>query len=94
MGAVPSYVLMRVGAQLIQDKEHTADATWLDIGFGVADGGVLLLVIALVVTGIGARRAKRGLPAPARGLTVAAALGGVLIAAYVVAIFAMTAKPA
>lgn len=93
---LPAYVVMRVGAQLTADKEHLGDVnlTWVDIGYGVGDGGALLLLIALVLAGLNARRARRGQPVGRGGLTAAAALAGVLIAAYVLAIFAMTAKPA
>jgi hypothetical protein len=95
LGVLPAYVVMRVGAQLVQSKEHLADANyaWLDIGFVASDMGALLLLVALVVTGVNARRAARGQAPSPRGLTLATVLGGLLLAAYVVAIFAMTAKP-
>jgi hypothetical protein len=92
MAVLPAYIAMRVGGQLIDDKEKLSDTTWLDVGFMVGDGGALLLIIALILTGLGARRAKGGQPAAA-GLSVAAGLGALLLALSVVAIFAMTAKP-
>jgi cytochrome b561 len=94
---LPAFIVMRVGAEWIASKEHLENNNdaWLGIGFSVADGGLLLLIIGLVLTGLMARRSKRGASvAGATPLTAAAVLSGVLIAAYLVAIWAMTTKPA
>ncbi len=98
-GAIPGYIVMRGGAEWIYSKEHLGDApsdpSWIGIGFGVADGGLLLLLIA---TSVAARRkAPAGEVPAAAGTTsvrVGATLCGVMVVAYVVAIWAMTAKPA
>jgi hypothetical protein len=93
---LPSYIVMRVGAQLIADKEHLENSNdaWVGIGFIVSDAGLLLLIIGLVLTGLAARRAKAGRSvAGSTGLKVATILTGVLVVAYVVAIWAMTTKP-
>jgi hypothetical protein len=50
--AIPSFVVMRAGAQWIYSKEGWSgknDPTWLGIGFGVADTGLLFLIGAAVV---------------------------------------------
>ncbi len=95
---------MRLAGQWIYSKEGLddlpSDPSWIGLGFSIGDGGLLLLVIATVVAGVGARRARTapaGGDAPAEGTTgirVAAVLTGVLLVAYVVAIWAMTTKPA
>jgi hypothetical protein len=93
---LPSYLVMRVGAQLIASKENVEDSNdaWVGIGFTVSDFGLLLLIIGIVLTGLAARRAKQGQSvAGSTGLRVATILTGVLVAAYVVAIWAMTTKP-
>ncbi len=44
---IPSYVVMRLGAQWIYSKEGWTgknDPGWLGIGFGVADAGLLVLI--------------------------------------------------
>jgi hypothetical protein len=49
---VPAYVVMRAAAQWIYSKEGYSgdnDPTWLGIGFGVADAGVLLLLVTIGV---------------------------------------------
>ena len=49
---IPSYVLMRVGAQWIYSNEGFSghgDPTWLGIGFFVADAGLLLLLATTVL---------------------------------------------
>jgi len=94
---LPAYIVMRVGAQLIVDKEHLSGSkdTWIGIGFGVSDAGALLLIIGLILTGLMARRAKAGdSVAAAVPLRVASAIAGLLLLGYVVAIWAMTTKPA
>jgi hypothetical protein len=93
--ALPGYIVMRVGAQWVQSKEHLDnlpnDPTWLSIGFITADGGALLLLIALIVGGIGLRRARSG---GGGGLLKASGvIATVLVAAYIVTIWAMGGKP-
>jgi cytochrome b561 len=93
---LPAFIVMRVGAEWIASKEHleSSNDAWVGIGFTVADGGLLLLIIGLVLTGLMARRAKRGASvAGATPLTAAAVLSSLLIAAYLVAVWAMTTKP-
>jgi hypothetical protein len=96
MGVLPSFIVMRVFAQLIADKEKVSDsdAAWIGIGFMVGDPGLLLLLISLLLAGLAARSAKQGTAVSgAKRLKAATILSGILVLAYVVAIFAMTAKP-
>jgi hypothetical protein len=93
--ALPGYIVMRIGAQWVQSKEHLDnlpnDPAWLSIGFITADAGALLLLIALIVGGIGMRRSRSG-----RGgglLKASSVIATVLVAAYIVTIWAMGAKP-
>jgi hypothetical protein len=93
--ALPGWIVMRAGAEWTSSKEHLdalpSDPTWIGIGMGTSDAGGLLLLIALVVGGVGLRRARNG------GSTGLLKAGGiiatVLVAAYVVAVWAMGAKP-
>ena len=93
--ALPGYVVMRIGAQWIYSKEGLDDApidfTWATIGFIVADAGALLLLIALIVGGVGVRRLASGRGTGLLKATMVISL--VLLAAYVVAVWAMSAKP-
>jgi uncharacterized membrane protein len=97
LAALPSFVVMRVGAQWIADEEGLADsdAAWIGIGYAVSDMGALLVVIATGVAWLALRRSRRaeGAAGDNRGAAVAAWLVAILIAAYVVAIWAMTTKP-
>jgi hypothetical protein len=96
MGVLPAYIVMRVGAQLIVSKEHlqSSKAAWVGVGFMVSDAGIVLLLVTLLLTGLAARKAKQGTAvAGSGGLRAATVLSGLLIAAYVVAVYAMTAKP-
>jgi cytochrome b561 len=93
---LPAFIVMRVGAQWIASKEKLEDSNdaWIGIGFTASDFGLLLLVIGLVLTGLMARRAKQGGSVAGAGqLRAAGILAGILVLAYVVAIWAMTTKP-
>ncbi len=91
--AIPSWIVMRLSAQWIADKQglEDSDAAWINIGFIAAEPTFLLLVIATVCTGIGARRvAGEG----GRGLDrVSMVFVSIALVAYLVAIWAMTTKP-
>jgi len=92
---LPGYLVMRVGAEWIYSREQLADATddpaWVGIGYITADAGALLLLIALILGGIGLRRQRGG---GGTGLLRASlVISVVLLAADVVTIWAMGAKP-
>lgn len=92
-GAVPSWIAMRVSAQWIASKEGFDDPdvdvpAWIDIGFITSESSFLLIVAGTVCAGIAARRARGG------GLrTATLVLVGIVLVAYVVAIWAMSTKP-
>jgi uncharacterized membrane protein len=94
IAALPSYVLMRVGAEWINSKENIPDeADWIGIGYLTADGGLLLLLVSTILAGVALRRAGRH---PAGGGMlgrVVTVLTLVVLAGYVVAVWAMTTKP-
>jgi hypothetical protein len=95
--ALPSFIVMRVAAQWIADEQgYTGDDVpgWVNVGFITTDAGLLFLVIALIVAGVAVRRARRAGTEPGAGSTrTATVLVSVLLVAYLVAIWAMTAKP-
>jgi len=94
--ALPGWLLMRLDAEWIAskegwNKEGVPTPTWLDIGFLLADAGGLILLISLIVGGIGVRRLRGG---GGGGLLKATlVLSFVLLAAYLVAVWAMSGKP-
>jgi hypothetical protein len=93
----PGWVVMRLGAQWIYSKEgwdkvpDSLIPRWLNIGYVLADAGGLVLVITLIIGGIGVRRLQAGKSAGL--LKVTLVLSVVLLAAYVVAVWAMAGKP-
>jgi hypothetical protein len=94
VGALPAYVLMRVGAQWIASKEglEDSDVAWIGIGYTTADMGALLIVVSTILAGLALRRANRDGGAGGTGRT-ATVLVSLLIVAYVVTTWAMAAKP-
>jgi hypothetical protein len=95
--SLPGWIVMRVGAQWIYSKEGWDDVPeseepgWLGVGYVTADAGGALLLVSLVVGGIGVYQLRRG-----KGtglLRVTLVLSVILLAAYVVAVWAMAGKP-
>jgi xanthosine utilization system XapX-like protein len=92
-GVIPSYVVFRVAAQLLLNEQglEEAELAWIDIGFIVTDIGILAIIAATIGSSIASRRPEG---TSSRGAAVAAWACSLLLVAYVVALWAMTAKPA
>jgi hypothetical protein len=92
---LPSYVLMWAAAHWIYSKEgldeSPIDSAWTTIGFVVAEGGAVLFVASLIVGGIGVRRLREDKGEGLLKATMVISL--VLLAAFVVAVWAMAGKP-
>jgi hypothetical protein len=88
-GVVPSFILMRVGAGLIADKEFP-DKTpgWVDVGFLVSEPGAILLIIVGILAWLGSRKQGAG-----RAAFAVPILASIYLVALGVAWFAMSAKP-
>ena len=86
---LPSWIVMRVGAQLIADKEFP-DKTpgWVGVGFLVSEPGLIILIALGVLAWVSARRGGVG-----RASMAVAILAPVYLAALAVAWWAMSAKP-
>jgi len=97
--ALPGWILMRLSGEWIYRKQgwndvpdQLKDPTWLRIGFGVADWGGLLFLVALVVGGVAVLRMRSG--KSGSGLLKATmSIAVVLAVGYVGAVWAMTGKP-
>ena len=93
--ALPGYVVMRIGAEWIYSKENLDelpdDPAWVGIGYIVADAGALLLLLALIVGGVGVRKLRTG--GGAGLFKVSTVITLLLLAAAIVAVWAMAAKP-
>ena len=88
---LPAYILMRGGAAWIYDKEGLGDArddpAWIGIGFITAEVGAVVFLVALVCAWLAVRNSSERLG------KIAGILGAVLLVAWVIAIWAMGAKP-
>jgi hypothetical protein len=98
IGALPAWIVMRGAAEWIADKESlTGDEvpSWVDIGYSIADPGLLLLLASTVLAGLALRRAGRAGSGGGDGLSLASTvIVALLLIAYLVAIWAMTTQPA
>lgn len=95
--AFPAWWVMRIGGEWIGSREGLdeleSDPGWLVIGFVTADGGGLLLLVSIVLAGLGARRLSRTGGESSLLARLATVLVAVVLVAYLVATWAMTAKP-
>jgi hypothetical protein len=89
---------MRIGAQWIYSEEGwddlpegVDDPGWLTTGAIIGDAGGLILVVALIAGGVGVYRMREGKGSGLLKATLVLSL--ILLAAYVVAVWAMAGKP-
>jgi len=90
-GVIPSFILMRAGAQWIVGKEFPGDAKtpgWVDVGFIVTEPGLIVLIAIGVIAFMSSRRGGGG-----RLATALAVLASIYLLALGVAMWAMTARP-
>lgn len=88
---VPAFIVMRVGAQLIANKEYPGNAKtpgWLNVGFIVTEPGALLIIVTLILAWLSARKEARS-----RLAAIVPWLASVYLVALGIAWFAMSAKP-
>lgn len=92
LGALPAWIVMRVFAQLLADGAYGgAELQFIEIGYMVAEPGLVLLLGAALATWLAGRRGADGPPTTAS--RIALALVSISVVAYVVVIWAMTTKP-
>ena len=97
LGVLPSYILMRVGAQWTEaelDYPEGFDPAWIGIGYITADAGALLVLISAILAVIGLRRSRDDSTRSVRFARIVGVISFLLLAAYLIAVWAMTAKPA
>jgi hypothetical protein len=96
--SLPGWVLMRIGAEWIYSEEDwdelpagVDEPGWLETGAFIGDVGGLILVVSLITGGVGVYRLREGRGSGLLKATLVLSL--VLLAAYVVAVWAMAGKP-
>jgi hypothetical protein len=93
--SLPGWILMRVGAAWVYTREGwdelDDDPGWLGIGWITAELGGLILLVSLIVGGVGVYRLRQDKGVGLLKTTLVLSL--VLLAAYVVAVWAMAGKP-
>ena len=96
--SLPGWIVMRIGAEWIYSREgwdelpdEIDEPAWLGIGWLIADLGGLILLLSLILGGIGVYRLRDDKGAGLLKATLVLSL--VLLAAYVVAAWAMAGKP-
>jgi hypothetical protein len=87
--ALPAYIVMRIAAEWLYSKfpDDLDDPAWIGVGYITADAGAVLLLLILILSGFALRSGRVGL---ARSAGVIAFL---VTVAWLVAVWAMSAKP-
>jgi len=89
LATFPAWILMRLAGEWINSRESIPGSPgWLGVGYVVGDGGLVLLVVAMILGAVGVRRPQRNWP-----VSTVAVLTGVYFVALIVAMVAMTGKP-
>jgi hypothetical protein len=95
--ALPGWILMRVGAQWIWSEQGWDDVesepTWLGIGWITGDAGGLFILVSVILAGLGARRLRRSGVTTSTLVRIATVLTAIALIAYVITVWAMSAKP-
>jgi len=96
--AIPAWILTWLGGEWIASREGWSDLdeqpAWLGIGYMTVFVGGLLLLISVILAGIAARRLSRSNGEQGAMLVrIATVLAVLLVIAYVIATWAMSAKP-
>lgn len=95
--AFPGWILMRVAGEWIASREGWGDVdeepAWLGIGYMTGEAGGLLLLISIILAGLGVRKLRLGGGSSSTLVRVATVLAAIVLVAYLVAAWAMSAKP-
>lgn len=95
--ALPAWFVMRIAAQWAytsggwDEIPDDLEPAWIGIGFITAEGGGLLLLIALILGWIGVRKDRQG--GGGTLLRISGVISAVLVLIYVLAVWAMGGKP-
>ena len=94
--AFPSWWVMFIAGHWIASKEGLDDLepTWIEIGYITTEPGGLLLLISIILAGIGVRRMRSAAqPGPSLLVRIGTVLTTIVLAGYVIAVWAMSTKP-
>jgi hypothetical protein len=95
--ALPGWILMRVGAQWVWSEagwdDVSSEPTWLGIGWITGDAGGAVILVSVILAGVGARRLRQSGATTSTLVRSATVLTAIALIAYVVTVWAMSAKP-
>ena len=96
LGVIPAWLVLRVSAEWIADKEGYADLDdppdWIGFGYLAGDAGFLLILISTLLAWLATRKV-RAEGTPTGTVRAAALLISLLLLLNLVALWAMTTKP-
>ena len=68
-------------------------SAWLGVGYITGDAGGLLLIISIILAGLGVRSLRKSGASSSSLIRVSTVLVGIVLVAYLIAMWAMSAKP-
>ena len=95
-GAIPAWFLMRLAGWWVESKgwgDVEPEPDWIGIGYITAEGGGLLILIATILSGLGLRRLRASGGNSSTMIRISSVLIAICVLAYVIAVWAMSAKP-
>ena len=88
---------MRAGAEWVWTEagwdDVESEPAWLGIGWITSDLGGLFILVSVILAGVGARRLRRSEGTTSTLVRIATVLTAIALIAYVVTVWAMSAKP-
>jgi hypothetical protein len=95
--AVPGWFLMRIPGEWVASREGwdnvDEEPAWLGIGYITGEAGGLLLLISTILAGLGVRRLRTSGASSSTLIRVSTVLVAIVLVAYLVTVWAMSAKP-
>jgi hypothetical protein len=95
--AFPGWLLMRIAGEWVASREGWGDVdeepAWLGIGYITGDAGGLLIIISLILSGLGVRSLRKSGADSSTMIRVSTVLVAIVLVAYLIAMWAMSAKP-
>ena len=95
--ALPGWFLMRFAGEWVASRGpwggDDEEPAWLGIGYMTGEAGGLLLLISLILAGLGVRSLKKSGADSSTMIRVSTVLVAIVLVAYLVAMWAMSAKP-
>ena len=77
----------------MMDDDVDSEPAWLGVGWITSEAGGLLILVGTILAGLGARRLRSSGETSSTLVRIATVLTAIALIAYVITVWAMSAKP-